>query len=133
MVEQSEIITHQPKTIENPNIVDIKSAFIEHSKTSLKVSKAISQAEKFSQVNDAGKNSDSILYTKTKTMKIFWVKKNAKKTKRSHASSYSFYIILQFRDTESAIKNKLIDLLSELRGFIFVKALVLEFKKNREL
>ena len=133
MVEQSEIITHQPKTMKNRNIVDIKSAFIEHSKTSLKVSKAISQAEKFSQVNDAGKNSDSILYTKTKTMKIFWVKKNAKKTKRSHASSYSFYIILQYRDTESAIKNKLIDLLSELRGFIFVKALVLEFKKNREL
>ena len=130
MVEQSEIITHQSKTIENPNIVDIKSAFIEHSKTSLKVSKAISQAEKFFQVNGAGKNSDSILYTKTKTMKIFWVKKNAKKTKWSHASYYSFYHILQLRDTESAIKNKLIDLLSELRGFIFVKALVLEFKKK---
>ena len=66
-------------------------------------------------------------------MKIFWVKKNAKKTKRSHASSCSFYLILQLRDTESVIKNKLIDLLSELRGFIFVKALVLEFKKIREL
>ena len=35
----------------------------------------------------------------------------------------------QLKDTESAIKNKLIDLLSALKGFKFVATLVLEFKK----
>ena len=36
---------------------------------------------------------------------------------------------LQLTDTESATTNKLIDLLSELRGFKFVTTLVIEFKK----
>ena len=36
---------------------------------------------------------------------------------------------LQLKDTESAIKKKLIYLLSKLRGFKFVATLVLEFKK----
>ena len=35
----------------------------------------------------------------------------------------------QLKNTESAIKNKLKDLLSELRGFKFVNTLVIEFKK----
>ena len=34
-------------------------------------------------------------------------------------------------EVESAIKNKLIDLLSELRGFKFVKTSLLELKKLR--
>ena len=34
MVKQSKIIAQQPKTIKNPNIVNIKSAIIEHRKTS---------------------------------------------------------------------------------------------------
>ena len=33
------------------------------------------------------------------------------------------------KDTEYAIRNKLIDLLTELKGFKFVTTLVLEFKK----
>ena len=37
-------ITQQPKTSENPNIVDIKSITIEHSKTSCRLSKTIWQA-----------------------------------------------------------------------------------------
>ena len=41
----------------------------------------------------------------------------------------SFNPALQLKDTESTIKNKQIDLVSELRGFEFVTALVLEFKK----
>ena len=41
----------------------------------------------------------------------------------------SFNPKLQLKDTESSIKNKLIDLLAELRGFKFVATLVLEFKK----
>ena len=36
---------------------------------------------------------------------------------------------LQLRDTESAIKNKLTELLFKLRGFKFVTTVNLEFKK----
>ena len=50
---------------------------------------------------------------------------------KNYASSYnveilkSFNLKLHLKDTESAIKIKLIDLLSELRGFKFVTTLVL--------
>ena len=68
--------------------------------------------------------------------------KNAKIKKRPHAykgfaSTYgvenlnSFNPELQLKDTESAIKNKLINLSSESKGFKFVATLVLEFKKIR--
>ena len=40
----------------------------------------------------------------------------------------SFKPELQLKDTESATKNKLIDLLPELKGFEFVTTIVLEFK-----
>ena len=67
---------------------------------------------------------------------------DVKITKRSHAfkdyaSSYNLEILnsfnpeLQFKVTESAFKNKLIHLLSELKGFKFVATLVLEFKKTK--
>ena len=36
-VKQSEIITYQPKSFENPSIVNIKSFIIEHPKTSYKL------------------------------------------------------------------------------------------------
>ena len=62
-VKQSEIITYQPKTFENPNIVDIKSVITEHPKTSHKLSKTIRQAEKV--------GSNSSLYSDTKKVKIF--------------------------------------------------------------
>ena len=39
-VKQSEIITYQPKTLQNPNI-DIKSIITEHPKTSHKLSKTM--------------------------------------------------------------------------------------------
>ena len=45
-VKQSEIITYQPKTFENPSTVDIKSVIIEHPKSSHKLSKTIRQAGK---------------------------------------------------------------------------------------
>ena len=41
----------------------------------------------------------------------------------------SFNPELQLKDTESAIKNKFIDLLNELEEFKFIKTLVLELKK----
>ena len=40
-----------------------------------------------------------------------------------------FNLKQQLIDTKSAIKSKLIDLLTQLKGFKFVTALVLEFKK----
>ena len=48
LISRSKIITQQSKTIENPNIIDIKSVNIEHPKTSGKLSKGIRQIEKFS-------------------------------------------------------------------------------------
>ena len=78
LVKRSKLTTQQLKAIENPNIVDIKSVTIKHSKTSRKLSKT----EKVSRV-DSGKNSNSSLFSKTK--KIFWMKKKTKITKRFHA------------------------------------------------
>ena len=45
-VKQSEIITNQLKTFHNSNIIDIKSDFIEHTKTSHKLSKTIKKGRK---------------------------------------------------------------------------------------
>ena len=61
-------------------------------------------------------------------------------TKREHAfkgfaSSYNVEILnsfipeLQLKDIESAIKSKLIELLTQFKGFKFVTTLVLVFKK----
>ena len=41
LVKQSEIITYQPNTFKNPNIVDTKSVITEHPKTSHKLCKTI--------------------------------------------------------------------------------------------
>ena len=40
------MITYQPKTFENPNIVDIKPVIAEHPKTSYKLCKTIKKGEK---------------------------------------------------------------------------------------
>ena len=72
---------------------------------------------------------------------IFLNKKNVKVTKREHAfkgfaSTYnveilnSFYPELQLKDTESAIKSELIELLTQLKSFIFATTLVLVFIKT---
>ena len=58
LLKTSKIITQQPKTIENTNIIDIKSVIIKHPKT-------IRQAKKILQVGGAGKNSTSLLYSET--------------------------------------------------------------------
>ena len=78
---------------------------------------------------------------KQKKGENFLDEKNAKITKRTHAykgyaSTYSVEILnsfnpeLKLKDTESTIKSKLIDLLSELRWFKFVTISVLELKKK---
>ena len=54
---------------------------------------------------------------------------------KGYAITYSVKILngfnpeLQLKDIENAIRNKLIDLLTELKGFKFMMTLVLEFKK----
>ena len=54
---------------------------------------------------------------------------------KGYANTYSVKILngfnpeLQLKDIENAIRNKLIDLLTELKGFKFMMTLVLEFKK----
>ena len=66
LVKPSKIIFHQTKTLEYSNIVDIKSAVIEHLKTSHKLSRTMKQIGKVFQVSAAEKDSDSSLYTQTK-------------------------------------------------------------------
>ena len=73
-----------------------------------------------------GKNPTIPFYSETKISETFLNKKNMRITKREHtfkgfASTYnveslnSFNPELQIKDTESAIKNKLKKLLSQLR------------------
>ena len=46
LVKQSKMITDQPKTFENPNIVYITSVITKHTKTSQKLSRIIRKDEK---------------------------------------------------------------------------------------
>ena len=71
MVKLSKIIAEEPKTMENPKLINIKSVFIEHPKTPRKLPRIINQTKKVG----CGKNSDSSLYSKTKKVKIFGMKK----------------------------------------------------------
>ena len=71
MVKRTKIITQQPETIENPNIIDIKSVTIKHPKTSHKLSKTIRQVKKVLQVGGADKNYISPLYIETTKTETF--------------------------------------------------------------
>ena len=128
LVKQSEIITYQPNTFKNPNIVDIKSVITEHPKI---IQHYIRQG------------SNSSFYSDTKKGKIFLNEKNVKITKRAHAfkcyaSTYNVEIFssfnpeLQLKDSESPVKSKLVDLFSKLRGLKFVTTSVLLFKKTKQ-
>ena len=55
-VKQSNVITYQPKTFGNPNIVDIKSVTTERPETLHKLSKTIRQAEKVGSNSNAKQN-----------------------------------------------------------------------------
>ena len=85
LVKRSEIIFQQPKTIENPSIVDLKLFFLEHPKTLHKLSNIIKQAQNVSQVSGAEKYSHSTLYSETKKSEKCLDEKNAKITKQLHA------------------------------------------------
>lgn len=125
------------KHIQKLNIVDIKSAIIEHLKTSHKFSKTIEKAEKIYQVS----RSETFLYSETEHSEDFLNERSVKINKqlnnyRGYASAYNanffnfFNSDLQLKDGESTIQKKLIDLLFLLRGFKLITALVLEFKKT---
>ena len=77
--KQSDIITYQPKTFENPSIVDIKSVITEHSKNLHKLSKTIRKSEKL--------GSNSSLYSDTKKINFENIlnENNIKVTQREHA------------------------------------------------
>ena len=66
-LRKSEIIPCQPKTFENPSIVDIKSVIEEHPKASYKLSNTIRKGEKV--------GSNSSLYSDTKKVKLLKKKK----------------------------------------------------------
>ena len=130
-VKQSEIITYEPKTF---NTFDVKSDITEHSRTSHKLSKSIRQAGKVS--------FNSSFFSETKKSENFLNGKSIKITKREHSfKGYasicngeilnSFNSELQLKGIESAIKSKLIELLTQLRGFKLVTTLVLVFKKTK--
>ena len=68
-IKESKIISQQPKTIENPKIVDIKSVNIEYPKTLNKVFQSIRQAKKVYQISCPGKNFDSLYIAKQKKVK----------------------------------------------------------------
>ena len=88
------------------------------------------QAKKISLVSSVSKTSESHLDSETKKMKVYWMKtcKPNKMAFKVYASSYNVEILnsfnpeLQLKDTKSAIRNKLIDLLFELKSFKFVIA-----------
>ena len=71
LVKESKIIIQQPKNIESPNLVDIKSVIIKHPKTLHKLSKTIRHIKNISQVSVVDKNSDGPLYSEIKKVKIF--------------------------------------------------------------
>ena len=77
-----------------------------------------------------------------KQQKVKKKKKNSAKItnqshSKGHASTYSVKILnsfnpdIQLKDTEYAIRNKLIDLVTELKDFKFMTILALEFKKEK--
>ena len=65
LANQSKLITQQPKTFKNSNIVDTKLVIIEHPETSRKLPKTIRKAGKVFEVG-SGKISNSPLYSETK-------------------------------------------------------------------
>ena len=72
MVKRSKIITQQPKTIENPSIIDIKSVTVEDPKTSHILSKNIKQTRKVSQVTGLEKILLVLsIYSETKKCFLF--------------------------------------------------------------
>ena len=123
LVKRSKVIVQQPKTTEDPNTVDIKSVIVTHPKTSHRLFKTVKNAQRV--------GADSSLYSETKKENIL-NEKYIKITKQSYAcrdnaSNFHVEILnyfnpeLQLKGIEITNRNKLIDLLSELRGFKIVK------------
>ena len=98
-MKRSRIIAHQLIPIENPYTIDINSVTIEDPKTSHKISRAIKLDKKVSQAVGAGRNLNSILYSKTTELENFLAEIYAKITKpsnahKSYARSYIVDILI---------------------------------------
>ena len=92
-MKRSKVITQQPKPLESPNIIDIKSVTIKHPNTSHKLSNTLRQAKRLARMLLA------LYIVKRKNVKIFWTKKNAKIIKQSlaykgYTSSYNVDILI---------------------------------------
>ena len=71
ITKRANIITLQPKIMENPNIVVIKSVFIKNPEGSLNLIKTIRKTEKFTQLKDCEtKSSENVLNEKFKSNKM---------------------------------------------------------------
>ena len=68
-VVQTKNIIQKPKAIEKPNMVDIKPVIIGHQKTSHKLSKTVTQAEKVS-LGGFGKSCSNFYIVIQRKMKI---------------------------------------------------------------
>ena len=133
-VKQQKRITPQPKIFENTNIADIKSIIIEHQKTLHKLTKTIRQAKKVrynSSLYSDTKTSENEKYINVKITKPEHAFKGYASTYNAHTLNF-FNPELQLKDTESAIKSNLIELLTQLKGFQFATTLLLLFIKIGE-
>ena len=137
-LKQSETITYQSKTFENPYIVDIKTVITEHPKTSHKLFKTTGKVEKV--------GSNSSLYSDTETWK-FVERKFILKQQNEYMLLKAMQVLImlkllpklyfwnsfnpeiQLKDTESAFKSKLIESLTPLKDFKFATTLILVFRK----
>lgn len=78
LVQQSKIITHQPKAIKSRNVLDKKLVSKYHS--NIKISKTIRKGKKISQAVGADKSSISPFYSETTKRENFLNEKNANET-----------------------------------------------------
>ena len=101
MVKRSKLFTQQPKTVEKPNIITIRSVTIEPPEISCKVSKTRRQAKNVSQVGASGKKSASPVYSETtKANDIFAYTKNKKNVKIVISFFKSLYEYLKHENFE---------------------------------
>ena len=80
-IEQSQIITYEPESFENPNFIDIKPIIAENPNTS----------EKLSILEKINFNSNSSKYNDTRELEIFWTEKKLKITKQAHDFKFKGY------------------------------------------
>ena len=79
--------THQPKVLENPNIIDIKAVTIKHPKSSCKLSKTIRQLKKFPKLMVLAKFLLIFYIVKGQNVEIYLMKIMLQKSKNNETIS----------------------------------------------